>query len=193
MKVTGEVRFPGDYVLRSTTERLSDIVARAGGLTNRAYADGTTFLRRKNGIGRVGLDLPAVLRDANHTDNLELTDGDEINVPLYAPIVQVTGAVNSPVAVAYVAGRDISYYIQAAGGRSATGDAKRAFVTQANGKVESRQTHFKFWHSDPVPGAGSTVAVPEENPANRIDLSAFLATTASILGSLVAIVAIVKR
>ena len=43
--VQGEVRFTGSYKLRRG-ERLSDLLARAGGLTNAAYPYGTVFLRK---------------------------------------------------------------------------------------------------------------------------------------------------
>ena len=41
----GEVRFPGQYkIIRG--ENLSDLLQRAGGLTNTAYPYGTVYLRR---------------------------------------------------------------------------------------------------------------------------------------------------
>lgn len=43
--ITGQVRYPGRYSLHSKTDKLSDIVARAGGLTPEAYAQGVQFYR----------------------------------------------------------------------------------------------------------------------------------------------------
>ena len=43
--ITGQVKFPGRYSLLSKTDRVSDIVARAGGLTPEAYAEGVRFFR----------------------------------------------------------------------------------------------------------------------------------------------------
>jgi protein involved in polysaccharide export with SLBB domain len=43
--LTGEVNRPGRYALQSKTERLSDLIARAGGLTDEAYAGGVQFYR----------------------------------------------------------------------------------------------------------------------------------------------------
>jgi protein involved in polysaccharide export with SLBB domain len=45
--IKGEVLYPGIYTLSKKNERVSDLVARAGGLTAFAYADGTS-LRREN-------------------------------------------------------------------------------------------------------------------------------------------------
>ena len=44
--IEGEVQFAGTYALTNTSQRLSDIVKRAGGLNNKAYAEGTKLLRR---------------------------------------------------------------------------------------------------------------------------------------------------
>ncbi len=43
--VTGEVMFPGPYSLQFRTERLTDLIARAGGLTGEAYAEGLQLWR----------------------------------------------------------------------------------------------------------------------------------------------------
>jgi protein involved in polysaccharide export with SLBB domain len=191
--VRGEVKYPGEYSLTNKTERLSDILTRAGGLTTSAYPGGIVFVRKNGGVGRIGIDLPAVLRDNGNIDNLALFDGDSIFIPQFAPVVAVRGAVNSPVGVAYVAGANIDYYIRAAGGANAQGDAGRAYVTQGNGKVESRHRHFVLWSSRPDPLPGSTVVVPAKDPSNRRDWVTIATVATSILGPMVTIFAILKR
>jgi protein involved in polysaccharide export with SLBB domain len=54
VKVEGEVLYPGVYTLQKKDEKVSDLVARAGGLTVSADVDGAT-LRRDN-IAILGLD-----------------------------------------------------------------------------------------------------------------------------------------
>jgi polysaccharide biosynthesis/export protein len=46
VEVRGEVRFPGSYPIKQG-ERLSDVLERAGGLTERAFAGGTVFTREE--------------------------------------------------------------------------------------------------------------------------------------------------
>jgi polysaccharide export outer membrane protein len=46
VEVRGEVRFPGAYPIKQG-ERLSDVLERAGGLTDRAFAGGTVFTREE--------------------------------------------------------------------------------------------------------------------------------------------------
>ena len=44
--VEGEVQFQGTYTFDSKGQRLSDVIRQAGGLTNRAYPEGTKLIRR---------------------------------------------------------------------------------------------------------------------------------------------------
>lgn len=46
----GQVMRPGAYALTSRGEKLSSLIKRAGGLTKRAYAEGTIFMRNINNI-----------------------------------------------------------------------------------------------------------------------------------------------
>ena len=188
----GEVKYPGGYALISKTERLSDVIRRAGGLTTEAYAGGVVFYRKANGVGRIGVDLPAVLKHSSSRDNLVLQDGDSIVIPRYSGVVTVAGAVNAPVAVAYVPSRGIEYYVAAAGGFSRKADAGRAYVTQPNGKVESVSRLFLV-RTSPDPKPGSTVFVPEKDPNDKKDYVAATAAVAQILASLVAIFVVVRR
>lgn len=190
--IVGEVRYPGSYSLKSKSERLSDLIQRAGGLTSEGYADGMRFFRRRGAIGRVGLDLERVLRDPSTRDNVALQDGDSIFVPNYSPVVTVTGAVNAPVAVAYVQGKSLDYYISAAGGGSRLADLRRAFVTQPNGSVQSRAKWLMF-SRDPQPRAGAAVTVPERDPNDRRDWLQIAGNLAQVLASLVAVVAVATR
>ncbi len=54
--ITGQVKFPGRYSLLSKTDRVSDIIARAGGLTPEAYPEGVRFFRSYTGGRPTGGD-----------------------------------------------------------------------------------------------------------------------------------------
>ena len=191
--VSGEVRFPGTYSLTTKTEKISDLIRRAGGLTPEAYADGVTFFRANDKVGRIGIALPDILRNPSSRDNLQLQDGDSIFIPRFNAVVNVKGAVNSPVAVTYVPGRSLEYYVNAAGGVTRKGDLRYAYVTQPNGKVEASRGKFIF-RNDPHPRPGSTVFVPERDPSERrVDYLATLGTIAQLAASFVAIAIALKR
>ncbi|HEY0527532.1 MAG TPA: SLBB domain-containing protein [Gemmatimonadaceae bacterium] len=191
--IGGEVRYPGRYSLRTKTEKLSDLIQRAGGLTKDAYANGVVFYRN-NGVGRIGIELPDVLKNSKDLDNLPLQDGDSVYIPRYNAVVRVTGAVNSPIAVTYQPGRSIDYYIRAAGGGSRKADLKRAYVTQPNGKVESRTSHFLLPDGVPKPYAGSTVFVPDKDPNERgFDFLSSAGTIASVAAGFATLIIALRR
>ncbi|MEO8194268.1 MAG: SLBB domain-containing protein [Gemmatimonadales bacterium] len=191
--IAGEVQFPGTYSLRTKTEKVSDLIQRAGGLTREAYADGVTFYRNTDNVGRIGIALPDVLRDPRSRDNLQLQNGDSIFIPRFNAVVNVKGAVNSPVAVTYVPGANLEHYVRAAGGITRKGDLRYAYVTQPNGKVEATGGKFIF-RSNPHPRPGSTVFVPEKDPSERrVDYLATLGTIAQLAASFVAIAIALKQ
>ncbi len=187
--ISGEVAFAGTYALRTRTDRITDLLQRAGGLTSTAYPVGVEFYRTKGKRGRVGIDLPSVLRDSTFHDNFILFDGDSIFIPEYDPIVQVSGAVNAPASVPYVPGKNIDYYVAAAGGLSQTADRNRRYVTQPSGKVESFERRFFLLpDSHPHPLAGARVVVPEKVDGPKKETLTTLATLASIVASLAAVI-----
>ncbi|MEP6729988.1 MAG: SLBB domain-containing protein [bacterium] len=193
VNVVGEVKSPGIYALTNKQDRLSDVLKRAGGLTQSAYADGIVFYRRNDKVGRVGVDLTRVLRDPNYRDNLMLQDGDSIYLPPFSGIIEVHGAVNAPRGVAYVPGADINYYIHAAGGLSKTAEPNRAYVTQPDGSVESIRERTLWPDVIPVPKPGGVVVVTERDANDHSDAIARLGVLAQLVGALVTLVVVARR
>jgi protein involved in polysaccharide export with SLBB domain len=219
--ITGEVRYPGRYALRTKSERLSDIVQRAGGLSEEAASDAAYFARaraltafeRASGDGaaaaatparggartgaeagaakesakgfdttvapvmrsRVGVDLRAALARPKSDDDLLLFDNDSLHLPMQRTTVEISGAVNAPSIIAASSGRSINYYVRAAGGASLTGDAKRAYVIQPNGKIQARRQILWVVTLNPTPRPGATVVVPVKG-ADDGDLQRLTAT-----------------
>ncbi|MFY0687786.1 MAG: SLBB domain-containing protein [Cyclobacteriaceae bacterium] len=46
VQVRGEVNYPGDYIISQSKMRISDLISRAGGLTQDAFIEGATLLRK---------------------------------------------------------------------------------------------------------------------------------------------------
>ena len=192
IEVRGEVRFPGTYTLRSKTDRLTDVIDRAGGLTPQAYANGLRFYRREGEAGRVGLDLTRVLRDKHHRDNVVLADGDSLFVPAYSPTVRVEGAVGSPRSVTYAQGQGLDYYLSAAGGVSFRGDSRRVYVQQPNGNVRAvHRRPFPFGTSKPIPEPGAVIVVPVRDTTAQGNAGVVLSGVAQILAALTTIAVVI--
>ena len=218
--LTGQVKHPGRYALESKTERVSDLLARAGGLTDVAYPGGIQFYRSyvvgrrladrppplideqarrsdtlPQGFNeRVGIDLPRVLKNPKSSDNIILAGGDSIHIPEFNPIVMVEGAVNSPGAVAYTPGKSLDWYVNAAGGYAQLGDKRRAYVTQPNGKREAVQRRVVFADAVPRPKSGAVIFVPaklvQDQPGNVVGV---ISTVAQLMTAVVTIILVARR
>ena len=193
VSIQGEVRFPGSYALLNKSERLSDLVKRAGGLTDEAYGDGILFVRNQPGLGRVGVALATALEQYESADNLILRDGDNITIPSFNAVVSIRGAVNQPSNVAYTRGKDVEYYVNQSGGFARTADEGRAYVLQPNGKYDAVHNHFLRPSSIPVPLPGAVVTVPERDPTDRKDLTALIAQIGQIAAGFITLIVLAKR
>jgi len=192
VSIRGQVRYPGRYALLTRQDRLVELIARSGGLTKEAYADGIRFYRSVDRGGRIGIDLQQALKDPKFRDNLVLQGGDSIYIPEYSPVVYVAGAVNAPISVSYVPGKNVDFYLQAAGGPSKLADKNRTYVTQPTGKVES--VKHRWWFipdSKPQPKPGGLVFVPDKDPSDKKDWLGLAASIAQIIASMTAAVIIV--
>ena len=218
--LTGQVKHPGRYALQNKTERLRDLVQRAGGLTPEAYPGGIHFYRSyraglrpldeqpprldqrstpsdtlpRGYTERVGIDLPTVLKDKKSRDNVILAGGDSIYIPEYNPIVMVQGAVNSPGAVPFDPGKSLDWYVDAAGGYTQVSDTRHAYVTQPNGKRQGVKRRLILADNVPKPQSGAVIFVPtrtvQEQPSN---IAGVIATVAQVLTALATLYVVTKK
>lgn len=189
--VTGEVRFPGMYSLTSKVDRLSNLVERAGGLENTAYLEAATFVRKKDGTGRMAIDFKAALeskrRKANKYD-LVLAAGDSIHIPREPKTVKVAGEVGFPSSVLWEDGRNMNYYIDQAGGLLDTANKDKISVLMANGRV--RRPGFL---RSPEPDAGATILIPKKPEAKERETLKNFAQIVSILSGAATTIYLISR
>ncbi len=210
--ITGEVRAAGRYTIDNKSERISDLIKRAGGVTASANTDGAYYTRRRTGVSyqsrqdsvraksdtasRVGIDLRDVLGDSHSPDNLLLEDGDSLDIPPMHATVEIKGAVNSPSVVAIAPGENLEHYIRAAGGPNRrTADAGGAYVIQPNGKIESRHRVALLFRSDPTPRPGATVIIPvrDTTAGNTAATLQSISIITGIIAALLTAYALVKH
>lgn len=191
--IAGEIQFPGTYALLSKSERLSSLINRAGSVLPSGYPEAAVLTRTSRGVGRIGFDLKAVLADSSDRDNMVLEPGDTLYVPRFIPTVQVSGSVHSPIAVAHLPGKRLTYYVDAAGGDTYLADFARAYVRQPNGVVEPYKKRFLLPDRNPRPLAGAEVVMPAKDPDDKKDWTAIVGSVAQIIASAVAIIVVVTR
>jgi protein involved in polysaccharide export with SLBB domain len=178
--------------LRTKSDRLAALVARAGGLTPQAYPDGIRFIRRESDVGRINVDLKRALADTASASNIILQPGDSIEIPEYQPAVKVAGEVNSPGSVLWKRGAGLDYYIGAAGGFTYKADKKRVSVRYANGEVRTKKKVLLF-SASPAPGPGSEVFVPVRDTLARMNYVQLFSSLAQIVASAVTTIYVIKH
>lgn len=189
--VTGEVLYPGRYILQGRNERVVDVLTRAGGLTDEAYASGIQVSR---GGTIVAADIARALSDPSNRSNINLEPGDSIHVAAYDPMVTVMGAVAFSSRVLYRPGRSLDHYLSQAGGLTEDGDRKRITVSYASG--ERAQMRKTLWvHRSPEILPGSVILVPQKPERERapFDWDRFFTRTMTVLGTLATVWLAVDR
>ncbi len=211
--VEGEILFEGSYAMTSRTERLSDLIRKAGGSTKNAYLRGAKLTRvategekkRMEDVLRlmsrqlgeammdsldihvedhftVGIDLEKALANPGSTADIVLREGDVVFIPKSTNTVKINGAVMVPNTVSYIAGKNIDYYLNQAGGYSDNARKSKKFIIYMNGQVAKVKGSGKKQIE-----AGCEIIVPnKERKKNNLGNILGYATSFSSLGMMIA-------
>ena len=206
VRITGEVLYPGEYAISTRDFKISDLVEKAGGITEYAYPEGASLTRNFNNlngavnendslpgnagetISQVGIQLQEIIRNPNSDIDLLLNQGDVLEVPKLMQTVNVQGEVLFPINVRYDSGKNFRQYINSAGGFSERANRKKAYIVYANGEVD-RTKRFLFFKSYPDVRPGSMIYIPQKEERERISAQERIA----ILSTIVSMAAIVTN
>jgi len=207
VQISGEVNFPGSYVLENRNSRISDLIEWAGGLSEFAYPEGASLTRNPDsnaqalqeleavdeqiqfdtrGNSKVGIRLVEIMRNPGSAEDLRLQPGDVLEIPTELQTVSVEGEVLFPVQVRYEKGLSLREAVSKAGGFTNQALKKRAYVIYANGEVD-RTRKFLFFKNDPSIEPGATVVIPskeeeaEISPQERIAIYSTIVSMAAIV------------
>lgn len=190
VSIEGDFIYPGIYTIRHQGERISEILARAGGPTKSSYLEGGQYLR---GGQRIIIDLAKVLYKGDKGNDILVMDGDRLSVPRKPYTVLVTGEVNKPGLFAFLEGDDVFNYINRAGGL--TDSAYYAMLSAPSG--ESRKIGFGIFAADPDVLDGSTIDVrkrpPEPPEEKKIDWGATIKDVFALAASAATIIYLVYQ
>ncbi|AXE29395.1 sugar ABC transporter substrate-binding protein [Chromobacterium phragmitis] len=132
-----------------------------------AEAEGQRQLAKKmRGIkaeGRIVLELKDSDAQAKDLPDIELQDGDQIEIPRRPGTVNVLGAVYQTNAFIYRPQRSVGDYLGLAGGVSDSGDKSATYILRADGTVTSNNSGgwFSSVNGKKV-NPGDSIVVPEE-------------------------------
>lgn len=199
--ISGEVNFPGDYNMNKRQERVSDLIEKAGGLTDFAYAKGARIVRRMSEqeqsqyteavramanagdsiIPRlrptyyVSFDLEDALKNPGGNNDLVLREGDELELPVYNNTVRINGAVQVPSTITYRPGLSKKDLVDAAGGYIKRAYKHKAFIVYMNGRVSKMKFSTKI-----EPGCQVYIPIKEKKTANISNIMSYATMTTSL-------------
>ena len=211
--VTGEVLFPGEYALTHKSQRLSEIIEQAGGVTSFGFVKGARLTRMMNDEEKerqksvkmsqnskdsiseamldisntysVGIDLEKAIKNPGSQADVVLREGDIIEVPEYTNTVKISGAVMHPNTVSYVDNKPVKYYIEQAGGFGNRAKKRRAYVVCMNGQVKRARRN-----STHAVEPGCELIIPMKEQSNwNIQQTMSVATASASLATMVASIA----
>lgn len=145
--VLGNVQKPGRYPLDATTAKVTDLIALAGGIAPTGSDQITVMTTRNGKTERREIDLAAMIRSGDLTQNLELQAGDTLYVGR-APMIYVTGEVTR--AGAYRVEKDMTVMqaIALGGGITPRGTERGIRIHRKNGDGQIHRMEAKL--TDPV-------------------------------------------
>jgi protein involved in polysaccharide export with SLBB domain len=194
VEIRGEVMHPGFYPLRSKFEKLSEAIARAGGVKKSAFLEGAKFFRKFDGeYKQIGIDMSKALSCENCDQNIILSDGDLVIIPERKFTVRVEGAVNFPNNVLFQKGKKLEYYINAAGGFREDADSKKIVIQLANGRIIMAKKNWPFGFPTVKITPGSTLFVPKKKYRKEYNLSEAIRDVAAMLTSVATILILIGR
>ncbi len=194
VSIEGEVAFPGRYSITSRTERISDLILRAGSVTPEAYLKGASLVRqfsagqrlrekalqtvenikdstresvvRRTKYNTIGVDLEKILKSPGSPNDLILQEGDSLRILKQLQTVQVSGAVYNPNVIPFIKGMRLKRYIGNAGGFTREAVKSNVYVVYGNGSVK-KTTRYLFFRHYPRIEQGAEVMVPMKSKVRR--------------------------
>jgi protein involved in polysaccharide export with SLBB domain len=96
--IEGEVKYPGTYIISSKNEKITDLLDRAGGLTDWAFLEGAYIERDKaiEGDALTVLDLKKLIDAGEKRFDYIIRAGDKIVIPRSKDFIKLSGAVRFP-------------------------------------------------------------------------------------------------
>ena len=213
--ITGEVAFPGQYTLVHSGETVSELIARAGGPTSKAYLQGgilkrvaseyelsvrntssklseslsdTLKVEEDDDVFSVGVELDKAVQKPGSEYDVILREGDEIVIPETLSTVGIQGDVLYPNTVSYIPGKGISHYISEAGGFGERARRRKLYVVYMNGTVSSGRS------SAIEPGCEIVVPTrPERRAMSAGEVVTLGTSTASFAAVIVSMINLLKK
>ncbi len=169
--VSGEVQYPGNYVMINRLETWTSVLNRAGGLSAAAYCEDAYIFRKENGKGIMLSNLNKALKKPNSKYDYILKQGDEIIIPKKSNLVTITGLIKFPfmdslkqINVPFSKGKRAKFYIKHYGlGFTRSATPGRTYVVNPGQNVNDCK-NFIFFNLYPKVKNASTIVATTTPP-----------------------------
>jgi protein involved in polysaccharide export with SLBB domain len=217
--VEGEVVFPGTYILSSKSDRISDLIERAGGLTGEAYQEGARLIRKveidqelrekalenlmsesedslqfnleDSNEQAIGINLSKIMINPGSKFDLLLHENDRLIIPKELQTVRLSGALLFPITVRYDDSYNFNKYISMSGGFADNAKKKKTYVIYANGSVD-RTNNFLFFRDFPEVQPGAEIVVPQKQRKEKMSTGEIIGITSALSSMALIIVTIIN-
>jgi protein involved in polysaccharide export with SLBB domain len=209
VQVTGEVKYPGQYVLKNAEYHFSDLIMDAGGLTKVSDLWNAKLTRYLDSSGILVFDAHKAL---NHKGSFKydpiLKENDYIEIPKISSVINIEvnatkyilGESQKSLQIIYQGPHSAKWYItRFAGGLAKKADKKSILVIRTNGLASGTKKVLGLFKKYPKVRYGDTIRVSYEveKPAEKkddkpLDWDKMLAKIISV-GTLYALIANATR
>ena len=139
----------------------------------------------------MSINLAAAIAHPGSPADVVLREGDVLVIPQFTNTVKVSGEIAYPVAIGYVEGKKLSYYVDRAGGYSSRANKKGAYAINMSGSAKKIR---RLRSSDIQPGC--EIVIPTQKQKTRLSTAeiAAISTGGTALASVVvALVSVLKK
>lgn len=214
VEISGQVQYPGVYVLTTKQTRLSDVIKMAGGLLEDADPYGSSLFRTYRNRGNISVGIQDAIRHSgNNSYNPIIFEGDVININRLENTVTILEngtrmaqysihpERNNRKNIVYKGAKSAAWYIRnCAGGFDKKADRNSVTVTLANDQMISTK-HFLFLRNYPTVLPGSIISLQMKPPKEEktvqerkpVDWNAIWSSTLSATTSAVTLFVLITQ
>ena len=138
----------------------------------------------------VAINLEKAMANPGSGYDIQLREGDMLHVPTQSNIIKISGEVMYSVSMTYEKGRNLSYYIQHAGGYTDQASKRKVYGIHANGTVVKLGSN-----SVKAIQPGMEIVVPQKPNKKKMSTSEIISIStgiAALASTIIALINIVK-
>lgn len=177
INIDGYVLYPGDYVLTSPKEKVTDLLKRAGGLREDAYPHASRVVRNDENLN---VSLNEIITFPNSRKNFYVMEGDSIYIGSRPNLIKISGEVSTPGNYQYIKGKSFKDYIKSAGGMTKDAAKSATIIRLPNGRTK-KMNIFSF---SPKILDGSEIIVGRKEEVEPFSVTEYVSNLTQIYADL---------